>query len=196
MKFLNLLTRFPLFLGLWNRFPIGSVQTRVNYGIFPYPHYAYGVYWSSVLAARLKIPRITVIEMGVAGGRGLVALERASIQIEKALGIRIDVVGFDSGEGMPAPLDYRDLPHMWGEGFYKMEPDKLRARLSRADLVLGAVRDSIPNWLQQKQQSPIGFVSFDLDYYSSTKTALADFHRFGIEPSPSRTLLFRRSCRE
>jgi hypothetical protein len=128
-----------------------------------------------MLAARLKIPRITVIEMGVAGGRGLVALEQASIQIEKAIGVLIDVVGFDSGEGLPAPLDYRDLPHMWGEGFYKMEPDKLQAKLSRANLVLGNVHESIPDWLQKKQQSPIGFVSFDLDYYSSTKTALQIF---------------------
>ena len=172
MDLLRLTTRLPLVLGLWNKFPLGSVETRVEYGIFPYPNYAYGVFWSAVLAARLKLPRISVIELGVAGGRGLIALERASLEIEKAVGVGIDVIGFDSGVGMPAPLDYRDCPHVWGEGFYKMDPEKLRVKLTNAELVLGDVSETIPDWLQTKQKSPIGFVSFDLDYYSSTKTAL------------------------
>lgn len=176
MKLLDLATRLPLVMGMWNKFPVGPVQTRVEYGVFPYPNYAYGAYWSSLLAARIGIPRITVIELGVAGGRGLIALERASAEIEKVTGVGIDVVGFDSGEGMPAPVDYRDVPHVWGEGFYKMEPEKLRARLSRAQLVLGDVRQTIPEWLQNGQKSPIGFIAFDLDYYSSTKTAFQLFN--------------------
>jgi hypothetical protein len=46
------------------------------------------------------------------------ALERAAKEIERTLGVGIDVVGFDSGEGMPEPTDYRDWPHIWGRGFY------------------------------------------------------------------------------
>ena len=57
------------------------------------------------------------IELGVAGGRGLLALEEASAEIGPFLGVKIDVVGFDSGEGIPAPIDYRDLPHSWNAGF-------------------------------------------------------------------------------
>src|SRR5690242_19497638 len=109
MKLLELASRVPLVIGMWNKFPMGSIPTRVEYGIFPYPHYAYGVYWSSMLASRLGVPRITVVELGVAGGRGLLALERASTEIEKVTGVGIDVVGFDSGAGMPAPVDFRDV---------------------------------------------------------------------------------------
>jgi hypothetical protein len=126
MSLLRHLSRLPYFLGLWEKFPLGSVTTRVEYGVFAYPHYAYGVYWAAITAARLKIPKISVAEFGVAGGRGLVALERASEQIERETGVGIDVVGFDSGEGMPAPTDYRDLGHIWGPGFYKMDVPKLR----------------------------------------------------------------------
>jgi hypothetical protein len=175
MNLLSQLARLPYVLGLWERFPIGSVATRVHYGIFPYPHYAYGVYWAAVLASRLRIPRISVIEFGVAGGRGLVALEQASAQIERDRGVGIDVVGFDTGDGMPAAADYRDLPHIWASGFYKMDADKLRARLTRARLILGDVGSTTRDWLLGGLRAPIGFVAFDLDYYSSTKAAFALF---------------------
>lgn len=173
--FLGLASRLPFFLGLWKRYPFGSLESRIEYGIFNYPNYAYGVYWASILASRLRIPRITVVELGVAGGRGLVALERASLEIEEKLGVKIDVIGFDSGKGMPAPTDYRDLPHIWSEGFYRMDPEKLRSKLTRAQLILGDVRQTIPDWMENQQTSPIGFVSFDLDYYSSTKFAFRLF---------------------
>ena len=175
MSLLRHLTRLPFVLGLWAKFPVGRVSTRVEYGVFPYAHYAYGVYWAAVSAARLGIPRISVMEFGVAGGRGLIALEQASSAIEREVGIGIDVVGFDSGSGMPAPVDHRDLPHIWGPGFYAMEPDKLRARLTKAALVLGNVAETTRQWLAAAQRAPVGFVSFDLDYYSSTKAAFALF---------------------
>ena len=174
MSLLSQLMRLPYVQGLWMRFPRGSVSNKVEYGIYPYAHYAYGVYWSAQLASRLGIPRITAIEFGVAGGRGLVALEACAAEIGEASGVTVDVVGFDAGVGMPPPVDYRDLPHIWGQGFYKMDEAKLRARLSRAKLILGNVGETVPEWLRTLT-APIGFVAFDLDYYSSTKAALGIF---------------------
>jgi hypothetical protein len=171
---LHQITRIPFVLGLWARLPIGSVETRVQYGVLPYPQYAYGVYWAAVLASRLRIPRVCVLELGVAGGRGLVALEAISSQVENALGVRIEIVGFDTGNGLPAPRDYRDLPHLWDKGFYEMDQDMLRARLRRAQLVLGDISETSREWLRS-DHAPIGFVAFDLDYYSSTKAAFALF---------------------
>jgi len=175
MNLLRRLTRLPGLLGLWERFPVGSVATRVHYGIFPYPQYAYGVYWAAVTAARLGVPRISVVELGVAGGRGLLALEHAAVEIERELGVGIDVAGFDTGEGMPPARDYRDLPHIWDVGFYQMEVDKLRARLTRAQLVLGDVGQSVRTWAGGESRAPLGFVAFDLDYYSSTSAAFGLF---------------------
>ncbi|MEP6897936.1 MAG: hypothetical protein ABI870_05345 [Rhodanobacter sp.] len=168
---LQQLTRLPFFLKLWNRFPLGSLRTRVDHGVFAYPHYAYGLFWAATLASRLGIERISAIEFGVAGGRGLIALEHAAAEIAQSTGVDIEVFGFDSGEGMPAPVDYRDLPHIWGTGFYRMDADKLRSQLTSAQLRLGDVRTTTVEWIAE-QHAPVGFVAFDLDYYSSTVAAL------------------------
>jgi hypothetical protein len=175
MSLVDQVLRLPFMHGLWMRVPIAGVPTKVYQGLYPYPQYAYGVYWSAVLASRLNVPRITAIEFGVAGGRGLLALEKVSAEIGRSLGVDIDVVGFDSGEGMPSAVDYRDLPHIWSRGFYKMDAGKLRARLSTARLVLGDVRQTIAEEVRSGRLAPLGFVSFDLDYYSSTKAALDIF---------------------
>lgn len=175
MNFLSHLMRLPYARGLWSRFPRGSVEQRVKYGIFPYPHYAFGLYWAALQASRLGIARISALEFGVAGGRGLLAMEAAARQIGAHLGVAIDVFGFDSGEGMPAPIDYRDLPHIWGQGFYRMDPAQLRSRLASATLVLGKVEQTVSTWLTAGQHAPLGFVAFDLDYYSSTKAAFGIF---------------------
>jgi hypothetical protein len=175
MDLLRKILRIPGARGLWARFPIGPVEAKVRFGVHDRPHYAYGVYWAAVQAKQLRIPRITAIELGVAGGRGLVALERICAEVSAALEVDIAVVGFDSGAGMPPPLDYRDLPHVWNEGFYKMDEALLRSRLRSAKLALGDVATTTKAWLQDGIEAPIGFVAFDLDYYSSTRDAFALF---------------------
>ena len=111
----------------------------------------------------------------VAGGRGLLALESIATEVSRALGVKIAVYGFDSGSGMPAPMDYRDLPYGWGEGFYQMDQAALKASLKYATLILGDVASTVPAFLETPDLAPIGFVAFDLDYYSSTKVALQLF---------------------
>lgn len=177
----------PGALGLWTRLELGSVPTRVHYGAWSRPHYAYGVYSAADLARRLGLERISVIELGVAGGNGLVALEEIARLVRAHFGIGIEVYGFDAGSGMPAPVDYRDLPHVWGEGFYQMDEAALRARLFEAQLLIGDVRETIPSF-DVRAHAPIGFVAFDLDYYSSTKVAL------GLFQADSKTRLPRVYC--
>jgi hypothetical protein len=115
------------------------------------------------------------MEFGVAGGRGLVAMERAAQQISDNLGVHIDVWGFDAEKGLPKPLDFRDLPHVWQQGDYQMDVPKLKSKLSSAKLVLGDVSQTVVPFLAAGDLPPIGFVSFDLDYYSSTVAALQIF---------------------
>ena len=167
---------------------MGSLELRVKYGIWSRPNYAYGVYNAALLARRLGVPGISVIEFGVAGGRGLLALEDIAARVSRNLGVRIDVAGFDSGQGMPPPADYRDLAHVRDTGYYQMDHDKLRARLAGAELVLGNVNETVPAWLAREKMLPVGFVSFDLDYYSSTMQA------FRIFEGPSAWRLPRVYC--
>jgi hypothetical protein len=120
---------------------------------------------------------MSVIEFGVAGGNGLVSMERIAEQIAQCFHLSISVFGFDSGTGMPPPHDYRDLAHVWQQAFYQMEPNKLRSRLRGAELILGPVSETVPAFISRTgpPPPPIGFVSFDLDYYTSTKSALGIF---------------------
>jgi hypothetical protein len=175
MDLLGNVIQIPGVQKLWRRFPVGNVRERVRLGIFSYPNYAWGVFSAAKQAKQLGIDSISVIEFGVAGGRGLVALERAAQQISQTLGIRIDVLGFDAEKGLPKPLDFRDLPHVWEQGDYQMDVAKLKARLSSAKLILGDVTETVVPFLATTKLPPIGFVSFDLDYYSSTAAALKIF---------------------
>ena len=75
------------------------------------------------------------------------------------------------------PADYRDLPYAWKSGQFKMDVERLRTRLSTARLIIGDVRDTVSEFRDRKDIAPIGFISFDLDYYSSTAHALKILER-------------------
>jgi hypothetical protein len=186
-KALRQVSRLPGTRFLWSKVPVGSLETRVFLGVGAKPMYQFGVYSAASLAKALGLPGISVIEFGVAGGRGLVAMEKTAEEAERHFGVAIDVFGFDSGGGMPAPTDYRDLPYEWSQGFYRMDVERLRTRLKRARLILGNVEETVSEFLP-KLKYPIGFVSFDLDYYSSTKKA------FGIWEGLPDTRLPRVIC--
>jgi len=138
------------------------------------PNYSWGVLQAAHLAKTLGIKKISVIEFGVAGGNGLVALDRIAEKVEAILGVDIHVYGFDTGVGLPKPTDYRDLPSLWVEGAFPMEVTQLKNRLTRAELVLGPVEKTVPTFLASNP-APFGFIAFDLDYYSSTMQAFKLF---------------------
>jgi hypothetical protein len=135
------------------------------------PNYTWSVLHAASIAARTGRDAVSVLEFGVAGGNGLVALERAAAAAGERLGVEVAVYGFDTGAGLPAPSDHRDAPFLMDAGDFPMDVDLLRSRLSRAELVLGPVAETIPRFLAAAHPE-IGFVSFDLDYYSSTRDAL------------------------
>jgi hypothetical protein len=147
-----------------------------------YAQYGYGVIQAAALAGSLGYSRMSVIELGVAGGNGLLELERLSKKHSGPSGVYIQVAGFDSGGGMPEPIDHRDLPYIWQANFFKMDEAALRKRFSTASLHLGDVGETGRNYIASKP-APIGFISFDLDYYSSTVKAFealleADVERY------------------
>lgn len=92
---------------------------------------------------------------------------------EKETGVRIKVVGFDRGTGLPPTKgDYRDHPDEWVEGVFPMDEKWLRARLlPGTELILGDVRHTVPEFME-RQSCPLGFLALDLDLYSSTMQAL------------------------
>jgi hypothetical protein len=135
-------------------------------------HYVWGVMQAARLAVVLGLGAISVLELGVAGGNGLVALEDVAERIRREYDIDIDVYGFDMGKGLPKPRDHRDLPNLFAEGDYPMNVGRLRARLHDARLMLGPVSETVREFIASAP-APVGFVAFDLDLYTSTRDAFA-----------------------
>ena len=163
------------FFKAWRKLGWGSFERRLRYDVFARTHYAFCIYHAARTASVLKIPAMSVIEFGVAGGNGLVAAEAIAVEVEKLFPIQIEIYGFDSGEGLPPPQGYRDLPYVWQEGFFKMDVPALESRLQRSKLVLGNVSDTTTTFFQDHSAAPLGAVFFDLDYYSSTRDAFRLF---------------------
>jgi hypothetical protein len=134
-------------------------------------NYTWSLLHAASIAARTGRDRISVLEFGVAGGNGLIALERAAIEAERELGVTVEVYGFDTGEGLPEPRNNLDAPFLMDRGDFPMDRERLERELAKAELVLGDVRDTIPAFLE-RDTAEVGFVSFDLDYHSSTRDAL------------------------
>lgn len=136
------------------------------------PQYACGLSQAGNLAKALGLPGFTAVEFGVGTGGGLIAMENHASWFSKRCDLEIDVVGFDLAGGLPPPADYRDVGYRWHEGQFEMDEQTLRRRLTRSQLVLGDIAETAPKFTPRL---PIGFASFDMDYYSSTISALQVF---------------------
>ena len=139
------------------------------------PAYGYCMYNAAQLAAQLGHKVISAIEFGVAGGNGLVAAERHAREITRELGVEFQIYGFDCAEGLPTPADYRDLPFVWQRGFYPMDQEALSKRLTKAQLIIGNVRQTCAAFFALHDPAPIGCMFWDLDFYSSTMDAFQIF---------------------
>ena len=67
------------------------------------------------------------------------------------------------------------MPYRFKAKSYTMDGAKLEAKLERAQLVIGDVKETVTSFIETFNPPPIGAVMFDLDYYSSTAEALSLF---------------------
>ena len=156
------------------RLSLGSLEFRFSIQAVDRPQYVFGVMQAIYLAKRLKLGAVSVVEFGVARGDGLLALEKNAIELGNKYGIKVEVYGFDLSSGLPTPSNHTDLPYVWKRGAYKMDVEPLRKRLKVAKLLLGDVAETVLRF-NAGDHAPIGFISFDLDYYSSTVNAFRIF---------------------
>jgi hypothetical protein len=155
----------------------GSFRERVRFDLVGRPHHAIGLLAAADLATFAGAEAIVAIEFGVAEGGGLVDLADVAAAVTAESGVAIQVIGLDSGAGLPTPRDYRDHPEIWAEGDFPMgNAGLVRAALPAGTrLVLGPVAETLPGLIEDLHDCPVGFVSFDLDLYSSTIDALRLF---------------------
>ena len=81
-------------------------ELRLNYDWVARPWYGYSIFNAAKMAKSLGYERISIIEFGVAEGKGLVNIERHIEEIKKIVNIEFEVYGFDMG----TPQDF--LPHL------------------------------------------------------------------------------------
>jgi hypothetical protein len=112
----------------------------------------------------------------VAQGAGIMNLCVLAERVTRVTGVSIDIVGFDTGAGMPPARDFRDHPEVYAVGDFPMpNREQLLARLpTNAKIYFGDVAKTTKEFLAERQ-GVIGFVSFDVDYYWSTLEALRLF---------------------
>jgi hypothetical protein len=165
---------------LWRKTNWGSLTLREEFDAFHKPQYAWGMLQAVKIAKSLGVDHILALEFGVATGGGLRAMDELAVAIRKEFGVRIDCYGFDTGQGLTKPADFRDAPYHWKEGeFSPLAGDmhdfsNLRSKLVTAKLVIGDVKETVGAFCRDMAQ-PIGFISFDLDLYTSTRDAFQIF---------------------
>lgn len=140
------------------------------YNDFGRPHYRFCIVSGAILARQLGYKKMSILELGVAGGNGLICIEKICQQVKKRWDMDFEIFGFDMESGLPKPKDCRDVPYEWDEGYYKMDRSKLENRLQCSKLIVGDVKETTKNFFKMNP-APIGAIMFDLDYYSSTKDA-------------------------
>jgi len=153
----------------------GSYRAKVNFDLVVRQPYAWGLLRAADFANLSGIKSFTAIEFGVGPGTGLMNLAKLAERTTRATGVAIRVFGFDTGTGLPPPTDYRDHPELYEGGDFSMDRDTLKRALpSNAELLLGLIRETAAEFVSNiAPDSPVGFISLDVDYYSSAKDALA-----------------------
>ena len=150
-------------------------EIRLNYDWVDRPWYGYSIFQAAKMAKSLGHESISIIEFGVAGGNGLINIEKHIKQIKKIVDIEFEVYGFDMGTGLPKPTKGKDLAYHWQEGYFAMDQEALEKKLKLSKLVLGNIKDTCPTFFSSYNPAPIGCVFVDLDYFSSTVEALKIF---------------------
>ena len=162
------------FLKKWKYF---KISTEVKLNLNTKPPYAYCMYHSALLAKKLNIKKISVLEFGVAGGNGIVQIEKIAEKIINELGIQIEIYGFTLKDGLQNPVDFRDLPYWWNFGLYPTSTDDLDTKIKKTTkIIYGDVKDTTKTFFKQYNPAPIGVIFNDLDYFSSTLNSFEIFN--------------------
>jgi hypothetical protein len=94
---------------------------------------------------------------------------------------------------MPQLVDYRDHPEMWHQGQFLVDHEATRAQLpANAELITGNIKDTIGQFCEARlsAEAPVGFVSIDVDLYSSTLSVFELFQHASSFYLPVTVLYF------
>lgn len=152
----------------------GTYRMKIEFDLVLRQNHAYALLDVADQAMALGYKRVSIFEFGVAAGTGLLNLQEIANRLSAITGVGFDIYGFDTGAGMPPPQSYKDHPERYQAGDFPMDANKLKSLLKpNTKLVLGPISESTRTFLNMDfSNSPIAFVSIDVDYYCSTVDAL------------------------
>lgn len=151
----------------------GSFSKKIDYDLVPRQPYAFGLKAAFTEAKSIDVKKVVIIEFGVASGAGLFNLAIIAKKLSVEFDIDYEIIGFDTGKGMPKPIDYRDHPEKYGYGDFPPIGLSSENLPEKTRLIIGDIASCLPEYETQFDAgSRIGFVSIDVDYYSSTKDCL------------------------
>jgi hypothetical protein len=155
----------------------GSTRAKAAFDVLVRQQHAYGLLEAADEARARGLRRVTVVELGVGGGAGLLNICDLARRVSRATGVAFDIVGFDTGAGLPPPADHRDHPELYSTGSFPHDHAALQRALSpNARVVYGDLRDTIDPFVASlTPESPLAFATLDVDYYSSATHALRLF---------------------
>jgi hypothetical protein len=155
----------------------GGLRAKVAFDLIVRRQYAFGLLKAADEARARGIASITVVELGVGSGTGFLNLCELAARVTRETGVEMRLAGFDTGEGLPPPSDYRDHPELYKEGWYPMDREALvRSLPANARIHFGPVAETIDSFVAQLgAEAPLGFAALDVDLYSSSKDALRLF---------------------
>ncbi len=140
------------------------------------PHYETILLESVLEAKKLGYKKVSVLELGVAGGNGIIALEKYKKRIEKYTNVEINIYGFDTGTGLPETKNNFDLPFIWSSGNFKTNKDELNKKI-KSKIFYGDIKNTFEDFIKTNPDLIISMF-FDLDYYTSTKNFLSQLPKF------------------
>src|SRR5688572_4164077 len=123
----------------------GSVSRKIEYDLVLRQPYAYCIPQAARLAQQYGVPRLTLMEFGVANGAGLFNIHMIADMVSRETGVQFSIVGFDSGAGMPPARDYRDHPEKYFTGDFPVtDSAKLVASLPpNTRIVFGDIKQTL-----------------------------------------------------
>ena len=147
----------------------------IKYGVLPRPNYALGILMAAHQAKELNYKKISIIELGCWNFEGLIDIENYINDIKKFIDIDFSVYGFELGSGhIKEETDPRNRLYELSGGDYAFKKEENIKKLKFSRLILGDVKETVPKFLEEKHldNAPLGFVIFDLGFYTSAKDAL------------------------
>jgi hypothetical protein len=177
----------------WARNNLASFREREFFGLISPPDYLYGMLRAADVAKYCGKKAVTAIEFGVASGGGLLRMVELAHLIESETGVHFRIVGFDTGQGLPAIVGYKDHPEVFNQGDFVTEDKEslIRKLDGRAEVIWGDVAETVGPFTDAVEQTaPIGFISIDIDLYSSTTHALRCLTQAPNKYNPGVSLYF------